>query len=288
MVPLETRANYLSTISSNTKLTAFNSLISDNIKAWTVPDDASETDMIFFEMVIAIDKNLVSKFLENYQKISKRIPNNNSISPYIHDDYLIFAIITGALRYNCNKEWIIKVIGLRARTNTTITFENILNGNYKSTSNNGAIVVCVLNLVNMALLTQDVLTYTYKALLNNVGVFERKNDFEILCSIRAYEIIIELKDMADVSHFNNLIGFERTFLKRLEVISVVFYNICLLITFALLYKLYTIYPILKDKFNDTSVLLSLLGGVSLSNFITKFRLGFKLLLFKLLGYKGQT
>ena len=70
-----------------------------------------------------------------------------------------------------------------------------------------------------SLITNDFLNTTFKSISENTTLFESKSDFQILCAIRAYDLIIELKEASDGSEINLLKEFNAIFIKRIKILS---------------------------------------------------------------------
>jgi hypothetical protein len=234
MVPLENRSTYLQTIEGNAVLLAFNKLLS-NQKA-TYPQDLNEIDIIYYGIIEAILTNSSSIFDIHYQSISRRAPTRDSISPFVHNDYLIFAVITGVIKFNYSKKWIEQIINIRTRNNTTITFENIIKENYYSKSNSSAVVIAFLNLINKAAVSKQLQDEAYQEITQNISAFDHGNDFISLCFLNTYDSIIISREMIDKKYQNWLLNFEAKFIRRTKVISAILYNLLFIFLIFGIYK----------------------------------------------------
>src|SRR5690606_5360547 len=104
----------------------------------------------------------------------------------------------------------------------------------------------------------------------NVNLFENRSDFQILCSLKAYDTIFLLKDVPDKKDVDLLKKFNTNFIKRIKYIS--------WIVQAMLFGL-GVYAILKlpnyspeaikfiDKYNYAFTIFGALGLSFLGNVI---------------------
>lgn len=281
MVPLEYRSTYLQKIEDNSLLTAFNKLLSkDTI---VQPQDLNEIDTIYYGIIEAIASNSTSNFDIHYKAISRRTPTKDSISPFVHNDYLIFAIIAGIIKFNYSKDWIIQIVGIRTRNSTTITFENIINGNYYSKSNIPAIILAFLSLNSPAAITKELQDDAYQEITHNISVFDQGNDFIALCFLRAYDSIIISREIIDTKQHNWLLNFETKFIGRTKIISAILYNLLLVSLIYSIYKILNRFPEIKQEFADTVTIIGLIG-VTITNFTTGIKPAFEKKIQKLFGY----
>jgi hypothetical protein len=283
MVPLESRSAYLQTVGDNAVLMAFNNLLSK--QKVTQPQDLNEIDTIYFGIVESISTNSVSSFDLHYKAISRRTPTKDSISPFVHNDYLIFAIITGIIKFKYTKDWIAQIIGIRTRNATTITFENIINGNFYSKSNIPAVIIAFLNLNNQAAITKDLQDDAYQEITKSIAVFDQGNDFIALCFLIAYDSIIISREMIDTKQHNWLLDFETKFIKRSKLISTILYNLLLISLIYGIYKTLNHFPEIKQGFADAVTIVGLIG-ITITNFTTGIKPAFEKMIKKLFGYSN--
>jgi len=290
MVSLEKKLTYQQRIKEIPKLAAFNDLLLG--KVISIPDVLylNETDKIYFGIINAIQSNNSKAFLNNYNKKSKSNPSKESPSPFVNDDFLIFCLIVGIIKFKCDKTWIESIISIRVRNSVTITFENILNENFYSKSNLPEIVVMHLQLNNRELLTNDILSHAFIGIFENTNLFESKNDFQILCAINTYEIIICLKEAADSVEMKLVNEFILKFSKRIRILS---WLIQTLILTGLLYSLFTlisINPQFKKLFDKIGSVLKILGYIGLSqliNLLPIIKIKLTEILMRIFGYPKE-
>lgn len=281
MVSLENRSAYLQSIIGNAVLMAFSDLLSN--KQIDYPQDLNEIDKIYYGIIDAITTDSINIFETHYQAISRRTPTRDSISPFVHNDYLIFAIIVGVIKFNYNKSWIEKIIDIRTRNNTTITFENIVKENYFSKSNITAVIISFLNLTKKTTISKQLQDDAYQEITKESAIFEQGNDFIALCFINAYNSIILSREIVDTARYDQLLTFEKKFTKRISVIAGILYNLLLFVLIFGIYKILNLFPQIKQGFSDAVGIIGLIG-LTISNFITGIKPAFEKIIQKLLGY----
>lgn len=287
MVSLEEKSSYQVRINESQKLTAFSNLLLGKSISQTEIADINESDEIYFEIVKAIQTNDKSLFETYFNKKNKSNPNKESPSPFVNDDFLIFCLIVGIIKFACDKSWIKNIVSLRGRNAFTITLENIINENFYSTSNLPEIILMFFKLQTPTLITNDFLTIAFKSISDNQTLFESKSDFHIICSIRAYDLIIELKESTEGSEVNLLKEFNTKFIARLKVITWFVQTIILILLLYGVIKIITLKPEIKnlfDKIGSVMKVLSLIGISQLGNFFPFIKKKLFEAMLKLFGY----
>ena len=282
MVFIEERHHYLKNLDGQPKQMALYALVSD--ETLTVPDnEVSETDRIYYSSIQAIKKNSKKHFSAQYSKISKRKVSENSSAPFIHDDFLIYALIIGVIKFDCDKSWLLGVIRNRAKGESTTTFENLLNENYQSTANNQSIVLTLLFLLDKSKLSNEIMNDAYKSMCDTNQSF--KNDFDRIIHYRAFDIIIQYKLPSDVDKISTLLNFETRFLKRINIFSYIVYNTFLILLLIGAYNSMQALPDdIKSKINDIGIIIGIGGIGLLGNIIPNLRKKFKELTLRAFGY----
>jgi len=219
MVSLESRTNYLRVITENPKLTAFNNLLYNKEISFPNDDPLKESDEIFFGLITAIQSNNKDSFENYYKKRSRSTPSKGSPSPFINDDFLIFTLIIGIIKYGLNKEWINNILSIRSINPITTTFNNILKADYYSRGNLHEIILIFAYFCEPSIINNDLLNICHQTLSNNPSLFQPRNDFQTLCAMRSYDLIIELKDAPDGSIINQLQLFNTSFLRRIKFLT---------------------------------------------------------------------
>ncbi|MPL80041.1 hypothetical protein SDC9_25932 [bioreactor metagenome] len=295
MVSINNRVSYMERINESHKLKAFYYFLLGKDLAVLSNTDICETDEQFFKLISSIQINDKTAFEKIYAIKSRSNPTKESPAPFINDDYLIFCLIIGISKFSIDKTWIKNILSIRNRNVTTVTFENALNENYSSTSNQTEVVLMYLYLCNQSQINNNLLDSSYKSITENITLLENRNDFLILCAFRAYDIIIEQKEASEGSEITALKNFSRIFPKRIKILSWILQAV---IFFGLIYGLFKL-PIYTpesvefiEKYNYIFTLLGISGFTLLGNQIPFFKNKSQELLMRLFGYpkeliKGQ-
>lgn len=290
MVSLENRVSYMERINESLKLKAFHHFLLGKEITSLFDSNISETDEQFFKLLSALQTNNKTVFEEIFTKKSKSNPTKETPAPFVNDDYLIFCLIIGISKFGIDKAWIKNILSIRNRNVITITFENILNENFASTSNQTEIVLIYLHLYNQSKINNDLLNLAYKSITENTTLLENKNDFQILCSLIAYDLIIYQKEASEGSEITALKKFNHNFVKRIKILS---WILQALIFFSLIYGLFKL-PIYSpetitflDKYNFMFSVLGVLGLTFIGNQIPFFKNKSQELLMRLFGYPKE-
>lgn len=287
MVSIENRVSYMERIYESPKLKAFHRFLLGKEITSLSESNNSETDEQFLKILSAIQTNNKSVFEEVYSKKSKSNPKKETPAPFVNDDYLIFSLIIGICKFDIDKTWIKNILSIRNRNTTTITFENILNENFDSTSNQTEVVLTSLCLYNQSKINNDLLNVAFKSITENTNLLENRNDFQILCAFRAYDLIIEQKEASEGSEITALKNFNKNFIQRIKIL---FWILQAAIFFALIYGLFKL-PIYTpdavkfiEKYNFIFTILGVSGFTLLGNQIPLFKNKSQELLMRLFGY----
>lgn len=286
MVSIEYRYSYLQSIENNDLLKLFQTFL--NLKIWSGPfqSELNEMNQICFNCVKAIINNSQLEFNNTYNIISKKLPNKNSNSPFVHNDYLIFTLIVGIVKFKLDKIWIGQVLNVRANNDITKTFQNLINGDYNSKQNIYAIVVCLLNITKSTEINIETLNNAYVQIANNIKIFDTKSDFIKLCSLTTYDLIILSRTPIDSSNYETLKKFEKTFFSRTKMLSYLVYNLLLIGLFLVIYKILIRYPEIREKADYLGLIIGILG-ISIGNYITSIRIKIQNLIMILFGHASK-
>ena len=218
-----------------------------------------------------------------YAKISKRKVSKDSAAPFIHDDFLIFTLIIGILKYENDSDWLLKVIRSRAKNATTTTFENLLTGNFRSKANIQSLTLVLLYMLNESKITNELLDEAYEA-INIQNAYN--NDFTRIIQHSAFDIIIMFKLPRDSDEVSRLLEFENKFKKRINLFSYIAYNGLLLLILLGAYKLLHSFPEeWKLKINEVGIIIGIGGFGLIGNVIPKLKTKFQQLVMKAFGYR---
>jgi hypothetical protein len=259
MVSLE-RVEYLKKIEENWKTKLFHDFIVEKSLDLSFTNSDSTIDKNFISFIKSVTKNKKSEFIDIYSEFSKRKPSDNS--PWIYDNYLIFIIIIGVVKFEIDKSWILNVVGSRQGTNNELkeintSLINILKENYTSKDNLFELIFLFQELINLPLSPVDELNQLYERLVSNSNLLSIRDDFLKLIRLRAIDIIILKKELPDTKEISDLKSFKSTFTFRVKTISKI---INVLIVLGLILGI--IYFRAKSKENQDFVdLVCLLLGV---------------------------
>jgi len=286
MVSLENNINYLKSLEDKPNLIAFYNLLHNKAVLEFRIDDKVEIDRFYFNFVQHIITNNKRSFENYFNEFSKRIPTSESV--WIYKDILIFTMIVGVVKFNLNIEWISNTIQLRLNTQgahqpTSLTFLNLLKGNFNSTDNIFEIVIVFIYLLNFPLINAQLTNSVYNSLITSKELFKAKNDFITLISIRALDIIIISKDLPDAKTVSNLRAFKDSFESRVANIQLVIYILLIIILLVLYFYLAIKSEETKQYLTEISILFGLFGaGVLIA--VKQIKLFIGWLLKKIFGY----
>lgn len=290
MVSIENRISYLESINGSQKLKAFHYFLLDKEVASLPKNNNSDSDEQFLKILTSIQTNNKTTFEEIYTIKSKSKPSKDSPAPFVNDDYLIFSLIIAITKFGIDKTWIKNIISIRNRNSTTITLENILNENYSSTSNQAEVIFMFLHICKQSSINNNILNAAFKSITENTTLLENRDDFQILCAIKSYDLIIEQKEASDGNEITLLKKFKHDFTKRIKILS---WLLQASIFFGLIYSLFNL-PIYSpeaikyiEKYNFIFTLLGVSGFTFLGNQIPFIKNKSQELLMRLFGYPKE-
>jgi hypothetical protein len=287
MVSLVERIKYNASIQDNPKIALFSEFLKKQRITYVIDSTAPETDRLYFGFIISLCNNEKNDFTNLYTEISRRRPSQDS--PWIMNDFLIFLLICGVVKYGIDKTWILEVINARPEGNAqnkpvNQTLRNLINGNILSTDNLFEIVIVFLDIQNQEQVDDKTFNILYKQISENVSLLNSKNDFLICVSLRAYDVIVTTKDTPDGAHNKQLKDFQEEFKKRVLIVSNVSYGlVCILGLFFILH-LNRQYPDFKNFISDVGSILAIVGVGLFITFINKLRMAIEKFYFFIFGY----
>lgn len=264
MVPLENKNIYLSKISDSPKLSAFNYFLMNKAIVQPKGHELNEADEIYYGIISAVQSNDKAAFEKYYNRKSKSNPSKDSPAPFVNDDFLIFSLILGVSKFNIDKVWIKNIVSIRSKNTITATLDNLLTKNYYSTNNLPEVVLMFFQHIDQSLITNDFLNSTLKKINDNAALFDNKSDFQILCTIHAYNSIILLKEAPETSEIQLLKSFDSRFVKRIKVFSWVLQAVILSILIYGLLKLPVYSPETVEIINKYSYAFTILGALGIT------------------------
>jgi hypothetical protein len=281
MVSLEEKVTYLAQVKANPKLHSFHDFLYG--KTIAAPStNTIEVDEIYYGILVAILHRKKNDFQNLYARISKRMVDKDSPSPFIYDDGLIFSIIVGVKLFGVDKTWVVNVVSVRSMSPLTTTFIHLLEEDFLSKSNLPEVVIPFLELTQQLSGHEQILDNAYVKISSDIDLYSNTNDFVIIMTLRSFDVIVQSKS-SHAGDFERLKAFEGKFVTRVWYLSIALYNILL---FAFIYgciKGLTLFPAFKDRLNDFALLISVIG-TSFSNLFSFFKDKMKLMIWGLLGY----
>lgn len=290
MVSVENRFSYMERMNESPKLKAFHYFLLGKKISSLSNNNLSDADEQFFKILSAIQTNNKTVFEEIYTRKSKSNPSKDSPAPFVNNDYLIFCLVIAIIKFGIDKTWIMSIISIRNRNTTTITFENILNENFSSTSNQAEVVLTFLQFCNQSKINNDLLNVTLKSITENTTLLENRNDFQILCAFRAYDFIIYQKEASEGNEITSLKNFNQNFIKRIKVLSWILQTA---IFFFFIYgaiQLSKYSPEIVEFLNNKEYVFNIFGAIGLtllSNLIPFVKNKSQELLMRLFGYPKE-
>ncbi len=272
---------HIKLIESNWKTKLFNAFINEKpINSETNSEDN------FVRVINAITKDTKTEFENFYLEFSERKPSEES--PWLHDNFFIFALIVGIVKYSIKKEWIEKVFELRESRNKETTqinntFKNLINNNFYSKDNLFEIVFVFQELINIAISPLDEINDLYNKLSSDFSLLNIRDDFLKIIRLRAVDLIVLQKELPNTVEITSLKNFKHIFLKRIDILSKAIYTFFVIGLIVGIYIYQSKNKTNQDLINTINTISGLLG-VGLIFFIKRLSKGVKLFILVILGY----
>lgn len=289
MVSLTKNLEYYSSLVEKPKILAFKAFLENKKVIIENPSEANEADSIYYNLISAFVNDNIKQFVESYNLISVRKPSSESV--WIHDNFLIFVLICCIEKFNADRSWINEVLQIRTSSNPEYqsinqTFKNILSSNYASNDNQYAIIIVYLDLINKPMLSNEVLNNVYGTICDNAQLFISQNDYLIMISLRAYNVIILTKDTPDAIEITQLKAFRVKFLRRIMISTNIIYIILLSVFVIIGVSNLRKYQNLKDYLNDTAIIFQI-GGIGLIVALKWIKSKIEKILLRIFGYTNS-
>lgn len=278
MVSIEERISYLNKIQQIPKIKMFFDLLNGKGCVTKIVN----VDVAYTGFIDSISNNNEQKFKEFYNDFSRKKTSVESL--WINDDFLIFVLILGIIRYKIDRTWIKGAISARTTQKSehlsiNKTFSNILDDNFQSNDNLYEIIIVLQDFLNLAISTEH-LDSLYNRISNNIDLYSSQNDFLVCLSMKAMDIIIISKGLPDNKEIANMRDFVALFQNRVTRISKVIY---ILILFGIIILMFFFWEKYEGLFNVVSIVFGLLG-VGLLTFIKWIQEKINEFLLSSLGY----
>ena len=219
-------SEYLSSLTNTWKTTLFFDYINEKSLEKSKYYSDNNFDVKFWALIKSVVENNYKDFIKSYSEFSGRKPDDSS--PWIYDDFLIFILIIGIIKFKIDKIWIENVVAVRESRNKelreiNLTFSNILSENYNSKDNLFELIFVYQELQNYPIAPIEEINLLYKSLVSETELLNTRNEFLKIIRFRAIDIIVLIKELPNSQDITSLKSFKSTFLQRINVISNILY-----------------------------------------------------------------
>ncbi|RZK26212.1 MAG: hypothetical protein EOO43_03470 [Flavobacterium sp.] len=221
-------------------------------------DELNEGEKVYFSLLDALVNNQSSKFLAQYNELNKRQIVEDQ--PLVYDNYLLFVLLIGIMKFNTSKHWLKSVLSLRKTQNEpeksiTISFINLIENNLLSTDGIPSILLAACLKSDKKDLDTFLIRNSFEANRRIVPYIEK--DLFLACIVTfTYNYIVSVSITEDAVKLRK---FEKTFLKRVLLLQNIIYGLILVIIAIVWFYLISRYPKVKEFANDLGALLQLIG-----------------------------
>lgn len=280
MVSIEDSYTIQETIDNNYKSKNFYKFLNGE----HVVSHDSVTPREFIPLINSVTEDSKSKFDALYEEYTKR--DIDESSPFVYDNYLIFSLVVGVLKYNHNCEWLIKLLIFRESNinepekSITISFKNLLKKNYSSKEGITSIVLAGLLLLENPDVNKELLVQVIRS--NSNYITSAKKDFFLGAIILFTNDYIQA--VSTSTENIRLEKFEKKFLYRVKHLEYFFY-VCIIAFVAVFwYVLVNEYPIVDIYISQLNTVLGFFG-IAILGFNQKIRKVFGAIIKWWFGYK---
>lgn len=280
------RSEYLNQINDNWKIKTFHEFVNEKRIELNSNAIDNSTDDIFLTFVKSVADSNSSIFKIKYLEFSRRKPSDES--PWLFDDFLLFVIIIGIIKFKIDKSWILEVIEKRSSKNSefyqiNMTFLNLLKENYKSKDNLFEMVYVFQEIINFPINPIEEFNLLYERLVSDNSFINTRNDFLKIIRMRAIDIIILNKELPNSQEVTNLKLFKKIFTNRVNIIS---RTINVLLIAGLILWIYYFQGVSQSNQDFINVISAISGilGLSLLVFMNWISSQIKSLIFAILGF----
>lgn len=254
---------YLSSIEANWKTRFFNNFILEKPINLNGLDSSIDIEDNYIRFVTAVSKKEKAEFLNIYSEFSKRRPSVES--PWLHDNFLIFTIMVGVVKFDIGIDWLNQCIKLRENNNKVITqinttFKNILLNNYSSKDNLFEIVYMFQELINIPISPVEEMNNLYNTIASDYSLLDIRDDFLKLLRLRVIDIIVLKKELPNTFEITAHKNFRTVFLRRIDIISKILYVMLLISIIIGIYIYQSKSKANQDLINIINTILGILGA----------------------------
>jgi hypothetical protein len=267
MVSIDERITVEGSIRQSSKANAFLSFL-QGVNVTPEKGELNEVEKTYYSLLDSLFKNNSLKFRQEYDELSKRKVVEEQ--PIIYDNFLLFVLVIGVIKFETSSEWLKSVIKLRTTQNEpekliTSSFINLLDNNIHTTDGIPSIILAALAKAEKQEVALSVIRNSFEA-NNKVGMFLKKDLFLacIYLYTSHYIISVSIDD-----RIVKLKAFELTFNKRVKLLQNIIYFLILVFIVAVWFYLIRRYPKVKELANDLGILLQIIGIGLLALGLTK-------------------
>jgi hypothetical protein len=258
----------------------------------TPTNNANEISKI---ALYALQKNEQRLFSNLYEDVIRRKPKPES--EWVHNDILLFALTLGARKFKLNKNWLEEVLKIRLEHSqndsklVAQTYIDITKDNLESTNNYQPLMIVMKYFLDIPLGDLDYTNSAYIKLTQQDFPYSKVTFLNLIC-LKALDVIILSKGLADLEHQKTVDKFIFQFEKRITQVATMFWLILVILVSSLSIRFLIFYisisPEEAEKINRILTILPFLGfgGLIIPAFGYKKKIidFFKRPFFKYYGY----
>ena len=215
-----------------------------------------------YNCMVAVRANNKVGFEQEYNEIKRREPVASA--PYVYNDFFLFVLICGTVKFNLDQSWIKKILDSRNCSDdecelATLTLKNLLSSNFSSKNNHFPTVIVFQKLADFPLLDRTNLDVTYREIVQcSFPMFS--SEFLNLMILRAYDIIVLQKDVLEQGETSRLKEFDKRFISRVQSISKALHWVLVLLLYTFVVYFYFTNQTFQSLIKPHLGLFNALGG----------------------------
>lgn len=259
MVHLEVKYEYLASIRQSAEINALTDAILLD-KVASVGDFRNDASQVALDLIACVRQNDKNKAEFLYNHFSRRNPTKES--HWIHDEFVVFALVCAVQKFSFNDAWVKEVLLLTSQTTDVIlqrineTFKNILAGNYNAKGDLHQISLVYQHISKNEDYDNERINKMFCKLWEMKFPFYDSTFLNIV-SLKAIELAFELKGLLDPQEYNQSKQFLSRFLDHTLALGSILAWISLILVTGVLYLVLWEASIINEKL--TSFLISVSG-----------------------------
>lgn len=262
MVSLIERGKYIEQFKGNQKVHAFLGFLFPGSDASEIKiESAIDVDTTFLSIISSIVEGNQSHFEQEYNKISQRVPNSHT--PFVNDDYLLFVIALGIIKFNVNIIWFESVLEMRKCVTeecigVTRTLQNIISKNYNSLDNNFSVLTVCQPFLGASLISNENKKKCYSTIISKTFP-KNDSDFLNILDLKAFDLLLEEQLLNEKSDLYVLKAKDQFLKRKISQISNFLYALLYIIWVSLIFYLYFTFPIIQSFVQSSEAIFGFLG-----------------------------